>query len=131
MSDGDWRGITNPEQLLVYLQKQGRDPLASHRKSGLLAVACCRRMWHLLPKAHRLMVELAERIAAGETWSEDERVRLADRVEDGEGFEARWEPIARSAASAISAASFIEYRIHRVFWSVASAVAWGEALAQR
>jgi hypothetical protein len=127
MSDEPWQKLVNPEQLLVYLQKQGHDPAG--RKLRLVAVACCRRVWDLLPEPQRSAVEVAERVAEGDALTEDEWNELADRVEDGEGFEVRG-PIAEAVTSAIYA-SFIDFRIHRVFGGCAGALAWSGALARR
>src|SRR5438128_2431337 len=81
MSAKDWRECSNPEELLVYWYEKGHDIGESERKMRLLAVACCRRIWHLLPEPQRLAVEAAERVAEGDTLPVDEEIRLADSVE--------------------------------------------------
>jgi hypothetical protein len=129
MNENDWRECSNPERLLVYWYEKGHDIGESERKMRLLAVACCRRIWHLLPAPQRLAVEAAERVAEGDTLTDEEEIRLADSVEDGEGFSV-YGPVASAATHAIYA-SFIDFRIHRVFGGAASAVAWSEVLAQR
>src|SRR5262249_53535291 len=108
---------------------RGHDVWANERKLRLLAVTCCRGIWDLLPEPQRRAVETAERIAEGETLLEEDWSRITDSVEDGEGF-IRWGPIPEAVTSAVCA-SFIDFRIHRVFNGCAEARAWSQALAQR
>jgi hypothetical protein len=61
MNEQQWRGAVDPEEMLSALE--ARD-LASARKLRLFAVACCRRIWHVLPGPRlRETVETAERYA--------------------------------------------------------------------
>jgi hypothetical protein len=69
MTEAEWRNGGSPEAMLNYL-----GPGACPRKLRLYAVACCRRVWHLLRDEHsRGAVEAAERYAEGL----DDAVRLA------------------------------------------------------
>jgi hypothetical protein len=126
-TEAEWSAYTDPEDLIVYLQKQGHDPCG--RKLRLLAVACCRRLWHLLPEPQRQVVEAAEQVAEGVELSAEEWDRLVDNFEDGEGFT----EITRGSIRAISAihASFIDLRISRVFNGCAAALTWSELPAER
>jgi hypothetical protein len=61
MTEAEWMAFTDPRPMLGFLR--GR---ASDRKLRLFAVACCRRMWDLLPDERcRSAFETAERFADG------------------------------------------------------------------
>jgi hypothetical protein len=126
-TEAEWSAYTDPEDLIVYLQKQGHDPCG--RKLRLLAVACCRRLWHLLPEPQRQAVEVAEQVAEGVELAAEEWDRLADSIEDGEGF-AEGSRVRLAATSAIYASS-ADFRIGRVFNRCAEALTWSELLAQQ
>jgi hypothetical protein len=56
MTEQEWLESTDPQPMLAFLRSK-----ASNRKMGLFAVACCRRIWELLPhEAARRAVETAE-----------------------------------------------------------------------
>jgi hypothetical protein len=70
MTEAEWRECVDPEPLLRFLQKSGT---LSQRKARLLAAACCRRIWHLLPsEACKKAVQYAELSADGRI-AEEER----------------------------------------------------------
>src|SRR5262249_11353886 len=73
----DWHEQTDPDTMLEMLR--GR---ISERKARLFAVACCRRVWHLLDTPHRRAVETAERYADGEV-SRSQLVKARDAVRLG------------------------------------------------
>jgi hypothetical protein len=56
MTEEQWLTDTDPERWLYSERVQGR----SARKLRLFCVACCRRIWSLLPDDCRLAVETAE-----------------------------------------------------------------------
>lgn len=61
MTEAEWNACADSEPMLEFLQGK-----ASERKLRLFAVACCRRMWHLMPdEKSRKAIEIAERLADG------------------------------------------------------------------
>jgi hypothetical protein len=64
MTEREWLEANDPEPLLRYLEEQPEP--ASERKARLFAVACCRRVWDLLPDdCCRDAVGVIERFADG------------------------------------------------------------------
>jgi hypothetical protein len=61
MTEQEWSSSTDPDPILAFLRER-----ASERKLRLFAVACCRRIWHLLPEGPcRTAIEVAEEYAEG------------------------------------------------------------------
>jgi hypothetical protein len=68
MTEEEWLNCTDPTPMLLYL----REVHTSERKLRLLACACCRRIWKLLPDPRsRQAVEVAERYADGQASAYD------------------------------------------------------------
>jgi hypothetical protein len=68
MTETEWFACSNPEEMIFFLR--GR---ISERKLRLFAVACCRRIWHLMAdERSRKVVEVTERhidgLASEEEW---------------------------------------------------------------
>jgi hypothetical protein len=63
MTEAEWLTCEDTSAMLASAQEGG---LASERKRRLFAVACCRRVWHLMSDARsRAAVDMAERFADG------------------------------------------------------------------
>jgi hypothetical protein len=77
VDERQWLECTDPQKMLELLEDE-----ASERKLRLFAVACCRRIWHLLTdKKSRRSVEIAEAYADRQASSKEVRaVRQAMRA---------------------------------------------------
>jgi hypothetical protein len=107
MTEADWLGCAEPERMLTFVGEKVRGrawalPWAE-RKVRLFAVACCRRIWRLLPDPRsRAAVEAAEALA------DDRRSGHLHSIRDA-AEEAVWEAeswavrkAARAAADALT-----------------------------
>jgi hypothetical protein len=122
MTEAEWLACTDPVPMLAFLRGRLTD-----RKIRLLAVACCRRIWHLLAdKRSRSAVEVAEQFADGQLTIEDlQAAHESARTANNECVEAVWD--ARSS-------DFTEFRLA---WEAAHAIhesvgwcSWSEALPE-
>jgi hypothetical protein len=121
MTEHDWLSCTDPTEMLRFLL--GRQ--ASERKLRLLACACCRRIWHLLPDPlSRQAVEVAERFADGRA-SDKELARARNAALSVTGQGARQVAWAAYWAANIKASGPIENAFH------AAAAAPARQAAQR
>jgi hypothetical protein len=69
MTPSEWAGCEDPDAMLDFLRVRGK---LTERKSRLFAVACCRRIWALIPsRVYQDIVDVAERFADGQAdWQE-------------------------------------------------------------
>jgi hypothetical protein len=63
MTEAEWNGCTDPQQMLVFLRSRGP---WSDRKGRLFAAACCRRSWAVNRNDSRRAVAVAEQYADGQ-----------------------------------------------------------------
>lgn len=72
MTSDEWHTCSDPSPMLTFL---GENQALSERKARLFCVACCRRVWHLLPeRSLRWAVEVAESYADGLAGNSELRV---------------------------------------------------------
>lgn len=105
MTETDWSNCIDPAAMMVFVKGRPSD-----RKLRLFAVACCRRVWHLIPvAAAKTAVQVAERYADG-TATEEERqaawssAYVLAETQRLEGVDDSWEASDEAAAFAVSAA---------------------------
>jgi hypothetical protein len=108
MTEQEWLTCTDPTPMLVFLWEK-----PSERKMRLFAVACCRRIWHLLiDKRSREAVEVAERYPDGGATDEElETASLAaEAVWDADmkraAKEGKWDRRSRLPYYGASAAAY-------------------------
>jgi hypothetical protein len=71
MTEAEWLACSDPQQMVAFLEARDMFP---GRKARLFAVACCRRIWHLLSDVPgRRAVEVAELFADGHAGGEEIR----------------------------------------------------------
>jgi hypothetical protein len=76
MTEAEWLVCADPEQMLEFLvpRERSRGFRISNRKARLFEVACCRRIWSLIPDGPcREAVLVAERFADGEATDRERR----------------------------------------------------------
>src|SRR5262249_18213986 len=65
MTEAEWQSCSDPDQMLDSLELETNLP-ESPRRFRLFAVACCRRLWHLMSEEpSRTAVEVVERHVEG------------------------------------------------------------------
>ena len=67
MTEDEWLSCTDPILMLDLLRSAGQ---TCDRKLRLLAVACSRRIWHLIDDLGRAAIEVAEQFAEGHASAE-------------------------------------------------------------
>jgi hypothetical protein len=108
MTEQEWLTWDDPGRMLQFLEGK-----ASDRKLRLFAVACCRRIWPIMPdEAARNAVEVAERLAEGMTTNVDRRAAAlaAVAIEGGRGIPALCAVASRAFHAAERASTNAAYR---------------------
>jgi hypothetical protein len=82
VTEAEWRTCSDPDRMLSFLGSQGEP---DERRLRLVACACVRHAWHLLPPqaqvTAQLVVEVAEAYAEGAATAAD-LARVRERAED-------------------------------------------------
>jgi hypothetical protein len=119
MTEAEWLGCDDPERMLTFAGGK-----VSGRKLRLFAVACCRRIWHMLTdKRCRRAVEVAEHYADGRANAGE----LAAAQEAVEGVHAGVDPRWGAAWGVASAEA-----VNAAWETLREAAGWGvTALAER
>jgi hypothetical protein len=108
MTESEWCLCQEPQAMLAFLREGG---WLSDRKARLFAVACCRRIWHLMvDERSREAVEVAERFADGGA-SKDEL--MAARARGLRAHEYARAAVRSGDSSPCLSASWTAYRVAR------------------
>src|SRR3712207_2557838 len=85
MTEHEWLSCSTPEPMLAFLRNSGK---ASDRKLRLFAVACCRRVWNLIPDGScRRAVDVADQYAEGLATAAELEASRGAAWQEVEGFD--------------------------------------------
>jgi hypothetical protein len=119
MNEAQWLNCTDPLPMLEHIKWKAND-----RKLRLFAVACCRRVWHLMTeRASRRAVAVAERLADHPDGKKRSALRSAAQQVGSDATGTIAQAVGKAAADALEPK--IENFVHgiRRFTAVASALA--------
>jgi hypothetical protein len=122
MTESDWLGDADPWQMLVHLRIGPRvqQSKAGRRRLRLFAVACCRRLWPILPEGPlRRAVEVNDRYAEG--LAERDEVETA-RSAALTGMRSAWAALRAAAVAAPLEEQPLRNAVSSATWRAGQAV---------
>jgi hypothetical protein len=141
MTEAEWMECTDPTAMFKALYTTTGEPIkiifrSSERKLRMFAVACCRRIWHLLPDTwSRQAVEVAERYADALATEEELETAAAaacsvwDTDVERASTEGQWNRESRSLLYTAAAAAY-NVAIPLGWWGAAPAFVAPDEIAR-
>jgi hypothetical protein len=74
MTEAEWQSSTDPRGMLEFLERERQ---ATERQLRLFALACCSRIWHVLPEEGKHLAQVGERFAEGKATRHERDMAVA------------------------------------------------------